>query len=89
MENLEKQLEEMKGHVAEMEDKMMLTNKKLQEDHCLHNELATQIADLQNQLKETKAEKKNRKQEVAKSEMHAALPVGGQGGAGESSPRCS
>ena len=72
VENLQEQLKDMKVQFAEIESRMegmMLSTQKKNQNHEGANlsEMTLQIVDLQNQLKEVKAESKNENQEVAKS----------------------
>ena len=72
VENLQEQLKDMKVQFAEIESRMegmMLSTQKKNQNHEGANlsEMTLQIVDLQNQLKEVKADRKNENQEVAKS----------------------
>ena len=81
VENLQKELKEMKVQFTKMEsriEEMMLGTQKKNQNQVIAS-LKSEIGDLQNQLKEVKAEKRNENQEVAKSlknEMTAAVDQG-------------
>ena len=59
VENLQKQLKEMKVQFESRVEEVMLRNQRNQEVDILKSEMKTQIGDIQSQLKEVMAERKN------------------------------